>query len=186
MCQFFSAVVLRNGDVRFCEDDSHETLIKRLGLRDDDAHLRQFVRVECVPSHDGTFPHVRVDETTVPTWWTEDAPALEDKVRQVGLRVATAWKVYDETVALAEKVYDETVAPALKAYHETVALALKAYHETVATAKKAYHETVALALKASNKTVAPAQKVYDETRASAWKVYVAAISSIEGYTPAKD
>ena len=37
MCQFFSAVVLRNGDVRFCEDDSHETLINRLGLRDDDA-----------------------------------------------------------------------------------------------------------------------------------------------------
>ena len=34
MCEFFSAVVTRDQRVLFCEEDSHEVLIARAGLRD--------------------------------------------------------------------------------------------------------------------------------------------------------
>ena len=32
MCQFFSGIAFRNGDIKFTEDDSHTTLIERVGL----------------------------------------------------------------------------------------------------------------------------------------------------------
>ena len=128
MCQFFSCIVTRQGDVRFCEDNSHETIIERLGM-DDSRPLatRGWVRVECVPP----FSVVRVDETSAPGWWDEDRVALEDRVRVVAERVAqaratyiaavdSAWATYIAAVAAAQATYDAEMASALATYHAAI------------------------------------------------------------------
>ena len=92
MCQFFSAIITRQGDVRFCEDASHETTITRLGL--DDARplaTRGWVRVECVPPHEA----VRVDETSVPGWYAEDRARYDDAVIAVACRCAPLLATYE-------------------------------------------------------------------------------------------
>ena len=106
MCQFFSAIVTRQGDVRFCEDDSHETIINRLGL-DDTRSLatRGWIRVECVPPHDA----VRVDETSEPGWYAEDRPRFEDAVIAVACRCALLWAAYEAGRAPLEAAFEATL-----------------------------------------------------------------------------
>ena len=54
MCQFFSGIAFRNGDIKFTEDDSHTTLIERVGLDDSrDLFTRGWVRFEVAPKGDG-------------------------------------------------------------------------------------------------------------------------------------
>ena len=162
MCQFFSPLVFRTGAIRFCESDNHETLIARLGLDDAaDLFMRGWVRVECVPGPDGTFPGVRVDETSVPGWYAEDRVAIDDRVQQLARRVATARRVYEATCAPAWQVYDATCATARQVYEATCAPAWQVYQATRATARR----------------------VYEATCAPAWQVYQDAIQSIEGYVP---
>ena len=105
MCQFFSAIVTRDGRVLFYEEDSHETIVRRAGLRDDDLHLRGWVRVEAVPDAAGAFPSVRVDETSVPAWYAEDRAAWDDRVTQVAMRVRPALDAYDAIVREAWDAY---------------------------------------------------------------------------------
>ena len=162
MCNFLSAIVTRDNRILFCEDPSHETIIQRANLRDDNRHIRSWVRVECVPGPDWAFPAVRVDETSVPAWYEDDRIALDDKVRQLALRVAPAEKLYNDTCAPARKLYDDTCAPAEKLYNDTCAPAEKLY----------------------NDTCAPARKLYDDTCATAEKLYNDTIRTIEGYVPA--
>jgi hypothetical protein len=135
VCRFFSAIVFRNGDIRWCETDSHEDIIERLGV-DDAAPLqtRSWVRVECAPPHEW----VRVDETSTPGWYDEDRPSIDGRVINLVLRMAPARKVYDEAVAPARKVYDEAVAAAQEAYDEAVAPARKVYDEAMAPARKVF------------------------------------------------
>jgi len=117
MCQFFSAIVTRQGTVRFCEDDSHETIIARLGF-DDTRPLatRGWIRVECVRPHDA----VRVDETSVPGWYAEDPARYDDAVIVVAMCVAQARAVCEATVAPAWAVCEATVAQARAVYEATL------------------------------------------------------------------
>ncbi len=187
MCQFFSAIVFRTGQIRWCESDSHERIIARLRL-DDAAPLetRSWVRVECVPPHES----VRVDETSTPGWYDEDRPAIDGRVMDLALRVATARKAHNEAEAAGWKAYNEAVAPSLKAYNEAESLPRNAYDEAVASAwntdngaeysaQKAYDEAVAPPWKAYSKARSAARKAYDEAVAPSLKAYI----GIEGYTP---
>jgi len=74
MCQFKSAIVLRNGDVQWSPfTDSHEDLINIAGLADTELGRRQFVRVE-YKSHDVTDIEkykLVIDQDEVPDWFDE-------------------------------------------------------------------------------------------------------------------
>ena len=98
MCQFLSALVLRDGTILSREDvtDSHEILIKWYSqqghdLRDDREFNSRFVRVEYAPKFAqdaGDLNNYRlvVDEQTEPAWFAahseEVARALRRKVKR--------------------------------------------------------------------------------------------------------
>ena len=138
MCKFFSCIVVRDGRILFTEDDSHETIITRAGLRD--GVMGHFQRVEVLPP----FTVATVDERERAPWLTDE---MLDRCVVLAGRVAPARKVYDETIAPARKVYDETIAPARKVYQETRDAAWKVFYETLAPTQKVYRETVASARK---------------------------------------
>ena len=120
MCQFFSGIAFRNGDIKFTEEDSHTTLIERLGLDDSkDLFTRGWVRFEVMPQGDGWAP-VRVDETSVPGWWDDDRVAFEDRVLAVATRVCPAWAEYDRVTAPARAEYARVTAPARAEYVATI------------------------------------------------------------------
>ena len=145
MCQFFSCLVTRDGDVRFCEDDSHETIISRLGWPDDrPLETRGWVRAECEPPHTS----VCVDETSVPGWYADDRARYDGLVMETAGRVAPARRAYDEAIATAFRAYNEAIAPAFRAYDEATAPARRAYNEAIATASRAYDEAILTARRA--------------------------------------
>src|SRR3990167_1380624 len=156
MCQFFSAIYTRQHNIHFTEEDSHEVVIKRLGLRDDNLFIRNWVRVEYV---DG---NLRVDETSIPSWF--DHAEAKEKVRAVYERVLPAQEAYDAAIASAEKAYDAAIAPAWEAYDAAKAPAQEAYKAAIAPAWEAYKAAIA-----------PAQEAYDAAKASAQEAYKAAI-----------
>lgn len=107
MCKFFSCLVTRDGDVRFCEDDSHEKIIKRLGWPDDrPLETRGWVRAECVPPHTS----VRVDETSVPGWYAEDRARFDGLVTEMAQRVAPFYAGYEAKRAPLDADYEAKVA----------------------------------------------------------------------------
>lgn len=81
MCRFFSAIVLRNGDVKWhWATDSHADLITHFKLNDGDRHTRFWAKVEFVPPLDKAgnpdFADVEkytltVDEVSEPSWFDD-------------------------------------------------------------------------------------------------------------------
>src|SRR3990167_5120899 len=129
MCQFFSAIYTRQHNIHFTEEDSHEVVIKRLGLRDDNLFIRNWVRVEYV---DG---NLRVDETSIPSWF--DHAEAKEKVRAVYERVLPAKEAYDAAKASAQEAYDAAIASAEKAYDAAIAPAWEACDAAKAPAQEA-------------------------------------------------
>ena len=75
MCQFKSAIVLKNGDVIHSDySDSHEDLIDMLELSD--KGMGAFVRIEFIPEEnkysDYELYTLKVDQQDTPDWWNED------------------------------------------------------------------------------------------------------------------
>ena len=94
MCQFLSAIVLRNGDVLWHEaTDSHSDLVTHFGLPDSNPSCRHFAKVEFTPAHcDKKARHLyeepasyvmRVDEATAPKWFAEVEGRVEKKLRSI-------------------------------------------------------------------------------------------------------
>jgi hypothetical protein len=135
MCQFFSAILTRDGDVRFCEDNSHERILTRLGWPDDrPLDTRGWVRVECVPPHEA----VRVDETSVPAWYDEDRPRYDGLVLDVAGRVAEAKAAYEAIQQPALAAYQAIQQPAYAAYQAIQQPAYAAYQAIQQPALAAY------------------------------------------------
>ena len=80
MCNFFSCIAMRNGDV-FCDpmSDRHEDIIKTHNISDkeDDPKYLKFARVEITPPDGDVFAHVsnwtlRIDDESItPEWWSK-------------------------------------------------------------------------------------------------------------------
>jgi len=172
MCEFFSCVVTRKGDLFFCEDNSHEEIIDRAKLRDSDAHVRHWVRVEVTPQGDGWGP-VRVDETTVPAWWHEDAPAWEGKVLDLAGRVRPAWEAYKAVERPAWEAYEAVRRPALEAYKAVERPALEAYEAVRRPALEAYEAVERPALEAYEAVERPAWEAYEAVERPAREAYEA-------------
>ena len=91
MCNFFSAIVLRNGDVLWHEaTDSHSDLVAHFQLPDN-GECRHFAKVEFTPAEkDGVLQYgepdsyiMRVDEPTCPPWFEDVRGAVETKLRAI-------------------------------------------------------------------------------------------------------
>ena len=90
MCQFLSALVLRNGDVLSHPMlDSHADLVTYFKLPDTSAKVHHFAKVELVPV-DWLDPATwtwTVDENVLPIWWDEVAEAAEATLRARAARM---------------------------------------------------------------------------------------------------
>ena len=91
MCQFFSALVVRNGDVLWHEaTDSHTDLVRHYQLPDN-TDCRHFAKVEFTPPAKNGRPDyldvgnytLRVDEYTEPAWFEEYREAVTAKCRHI-------------------------------------------------------------------------------------------------------
>ena len=82
MCNFFSLIMLKNGDVIWeAGVDSHEDLIAKVpSLKDDTADPKKlrFARVEITPPNADVFEkdlkkwQLRIDQSITPAWWDTD------------------------------------------------------------------------------------------------------------------
>lgn len=84
MCQFLSAVILRNGDVLTHPMlDSHTDLIRYYKLPDTTAYHQHFAKVELTPVDwmDPATWTFRLDEDTAPSWWDDVATGVEATLR---------------------------------------------------------------------------------------------------------
>ena len=125
MCNDFSAIVTTDRKVYFCETDSHEELIKRLGLSDDKLADRDWVRVECLPPY---RDEVTVDEPgTVPGWYMAQRGVIERMVRSRAKKRAPAWAAYEAATAPAEAACEAARATAWAACEAARATAWAAY-----------------------------------------------------------
>jgi hypothetical protein len=148
MCQFFSAIVCRDGRLLFGTTDSHEDLIKWYDLDDTaDLFTRRWVRVECRPPHTA----VVVDETVVPAWYDEDRAAYEGRVMEAAETVANyraayeavrgpAWAAYEAVTVPAQAAYEAVEGPAWAAYGAVTGPARAAYEAQVSALARRYAE----------------------------------------------
>ena len=85
MCNFLSAVVLKNGDVLTHPLlDSHSDLVLYYKLPDGRAHHQHFAKVELTPQNDWLNPGdwiFRLDEETAPGWWDDVKASAESTLR---------------------------------------------------------------------------------------------------------
>lgn len=83
MCNFFSALVLKNGDIVWNEmTDSHRDLIELAGLSDDHTDRSAFASVEYAPHwrYDNINQYVlHIENERKPEWWTEKLAAQTEK-----------------------------------------------------------------------------------------------------------
>jgi hypothetical protein len=90
MCQFLSAIVLKNGDVLHSPLlDSHSKLVTLFQLPDTSSHHQHFAKVELTPPAnwegwaDVSKWDFRLDEPTRPGWWADVAQSAEESVRNI-------------------------------------------------------------------------------------------------------
>lgn len=87
MCKAKSFICIKGEDTpRWSPNhDSHGKLIKELGLKDKELHLRNFVKIEYFPKNDNWFSpsdewEFFIDEQeTLPAWFEEDKKLWEDR-----------------------------------------------------------------------------------------------------------
>ena len=93
-------------------EDSHEAMIRALGLKDmHTGHRRTFLRGEA-PS--GDMANYRIDESNfeLPSWYTDNENGYRNKVAAILEQTNAIHKA----VAQAQAAYDAAVAPAQAAY----------------------------------------------------------------------
>ena len=75
MCKFYSAIVMKNGDILHNENLlSHEDIIRLFNINDTQTNCGKFVRIEFTPDLSEDFPDIEkyklsVDETFTPGWF---------------------------------------------------------------------------------------------------------------------
>jgi hypothetical protein len=87
MCNFLSALVLRNGDVLTAPEltDAHSELVEYFGLTDvSNSDCSHFAKVDFVPTGapwEVDKYELRVDEDTQPVWWADVADRVVSDLR---------------------------------------------------------------------------------------------------------
>ena len=137
MCQFFSCIVLKDGQVRFGLTESHEAVVGALGLSDlkTDAH-REWMRLECCPI-DGGWHH-NVDEDIVPGWWQLIETDAWARIEQLASLKRPAWEAYEAAKRQAWEAYEAAKRQAMEAYRAAERPAWEAYEAAERPAMKAF------------------------------------------------
>ena len=86
MCKFYSAIVLKNGDIIHNPwTTSHQDLIEEFNINDNNGYTQRFVKIEFYPEDqndidDETKYVLRVDENETPDWFTEIIDSVTEKM----------------------------------------------------------------------------------------------------------
>jgi len=97
MCKFYSAIVLRNGDLLHNENlTSHEDIIDLFGINDTQSNCDKFVRVEFTPEEENDYPDIEkyklnIDEKTTPDWFEQHREYVTQRLKDfVSKRIITS------------------------------------------------------------------------------------------------
>jgi hypothetical protein len=87
MCKFYSAIVMRNGDILHNENlKSHEDIISLFNINDSQINCDKFVRVEFTPDNDVDFVNIEkyklnVDESITPKWFENQREYVTQRLK---------------------------------------------------------------------------------------------------------
>ena len=87
MCKFYSAIVMRNGDILHDEHlMSHEDIIGLYNINDSQINCNKFVRVEYTPDESKDFPDIskyklNVDEDSAPDWFEQHREHVIERLK---------------------------------------------------------------------------------------------------------
>ena len=163
MCEFFSCIVTKKGEVFFTEENSHEEVIKRSGFLDDE---QQFVRIEYTKTNGYTL-----DEQTIPEWYERIAAIINRDVKTIFDKIAPARGEYEKIEVSARKEYEKIQVPAWKEYGKIRASAREEYEKIQVPAREEYGKIRASAWKEYEKIEVPSWEEYEKIKASAWEEY---------------
>jgi hypothetical protein len=183
MCDFFSAIVFKSGDIRFCESDSHETLIARLQLDDTvSTYHRPWVRVECKgDEHDD----VSVDEAYCPSWVTADRDEFNERVVRTRARLLPLYEARQRDLREAEERCNKEYAE-IEARHDALHAAhtaLAEWPENDDAPGNAHDEILRMAVQLRRLEFRELQQRTALARTTPYATYVARMRSFFGYTP---
>jgi hypothetical protein len=120
MCQFKSAIVLKSKIHCPLNTDSHEDMIRELGLRDD-SPFPNFVRIEHIPKDGDPFNHdpanwiLNVDQDKLPDWFDDKKTEAEmqEIIKDVFAKCFVidddSWKEYKDTKLFVRNAKVKTV-----------------------------------------------------------------------------
>ena len=89
MCKFYSAIVMKNGDLLHNENlTSHEDLIRLFDINDTQTNCDKFVRVEFTPGDSLDFSNIEkyklsVDECSTPEWFEKHREYITDRLKDI-------------------------------------------------------------------------------------------------------
>ena len=89
MCKFYSAIVLKNGDLLHNENLlSHEDIIDYFNIHDTPGNVSKFVRVEYTPGETFDLPNIEkyrlvVDESSTPDWFEKHKEYVMEKLKEI-------------------------------------------------------------------------------------------------------
>ncbi len=88
MCKFYSAIVMKNGDLLHHESlTSHEDLIDFFNINDSLVNCEKFVRVEFTPNETSDLPYIEKYklnvENSVPGWFGQHREFITQKLTDI-------------------------------------------------------------------------------------------------------
>jgi hypothetical protein len=97
MCRFYSAIVMKNGDLLHNENlMSHEDIISLFNINDSHINCDKFVRVEYTPDEESDFFDIEkyklnVDESSTPKWFEKHREYVTSQLKDfVSKRIITS------------------------------------------------------------------------------------------------
>jgi len=89
MCKFYSAIVMKNGDLLHNENlMSHEDLIDLFEIKDSQTNCEKFVRVEFCVGDEKDFADIekyklKVDEDVIPKWFEKHREYITSRLKDI-------------------------------------------------------------------------------------------------------
>ena len=89
MCKFYSAIIMKNGDILHDENiKSHEGIIAMFNIRDNNPNCDNFVRVEFSPDNFDNLADIEkyklyVDESICPDWFEDQRDYVTSRLKDI-------------------------------------------------------------------------------------------------------
>lgn len=181
MCKFFSCIATRDDRLLFTEEDSHNEVIQRAGLRDDRLIQRMFVRLEVLPP----FERCEVDEwQTLPGWWDDVQHSMMDRARALAQRVNAVMEPFNQRDAEANAAYEAVWFPISTQIESEESALLTEERAGLDVVEARYKERIRAAAAARDHVISAAMRTHsgiEETGAieiadRAWEAFQTAVN----------